>query len=267
MPKITQGSKEKDDGGRDSNHFIQTQAIHSSIQSLHLFIHSRFVRSSPSLVIHSYTFIPPSLYSFIHTQLSIHPSVPPFIHFIHPLRTLHKIVLQEMTTTTENTARHKNTTKLGLKTTDKSCKAALLNEKLRVLDDEDDAAVPLVWSPLLTSFTKSKLPPFLLKSWMFLLSTCSQQQQSQQHPWGEKKNFQHNNGKSQKSSSTSSNHGTVNDPSCKISLSLSLSLSLGFFSLRYGNKREPDKKFFLLASFLPHRVRTVASGRLRRWRQ
>jgi hypothetical protein len=59
----------------------------------------------------------------------------------------------------------------------------------------------------------------------------------------------------------------VNDPSCKISLSLSLSLSLGFFSLRYGNKREPDKKFFLLASFLPHRVRTVASGRLRRWRQ
>ncbi len=144
------------------------------------------MRSSPSLVIHSYTFIPPSLYSFIHTQLSIHPSVPPFIHFIHPLRTLHKIVLQEMTTTTENTARHKNTTKLGLKTTDKSCKAALLNEKLRVLDDEDDAAVPLVWSPLLTSFTKSKLPPFLLKSWMFLLSTCSQQQQSP-HPWGKKK--------------------------------------------------------------------------------
>jgi hypothetical protein len=91
-----------------------------------------------------------------------------------------------MITTMENTARHENTTKLELKTTDKSCKAALLNEKLCVLDD-DDAAVPLVCSPLLTSATKSKLLPFLLKSWMFLLSTCNQQQQSQQHPWKNKR--------------------------------------------------------------------------------
>ncbi len=168
-------------------------------------------------------------------------------------------------TTMENTARHENTTKLGLKTTDKSCKASLLNEKLCVLDDDDDdAAVPLVCSPLLTSATKSKLLPFLLKSWMFLLSTCSHQQQSQQHPWGEK----NNPAQQQEIAEIFLNQQqpwTVNDPSCKISLSLSL--SLGFFILRCGNKREPDKKFFLLASCLPHRVRTVASGRLRRWRQ
>jgi hypothetical protein len=55
MPKITQGSKEKDDGARDS--------IHSSIP----------------LVIHSYTFIPPSLYSFIHSYTFIHPSLQSFI--------------------------------------------------------------------------------------------------------------------------------------------------------------------------------------------
>ncbi len=90
MPKITQGSKVKDDGVRDSIHFIQTQAIHSSIQSIHLFIHS-----SIPLVIHSYTFIPPSLYSFIHSFIHIYSSVPPIIHtfphtlfipihFIHP---------------------------------------------------------------------------------------------------------------------------------------------------------------------------------------
>ncbi len=82
-PKLPQGSKEKDDGGRDSNHFIQTQAIHSSIQSLHLFIHSRFVRASPSLVIHSYTFIPPSLYSFIHSYTFINSSIRPSIHSFH----------------------------------------------------------------------------------------------------------------------------------------------------------------------------------------
>ncbi len=284
MPKITQGSKEKDDGARDSIHFIQTQAIHSSIPLVihsytfippsfysfihsfihtHLFIHpsnhsfiptyfihpsrqsflpihfihpshQSFIHSDPlySLVpsshsflhiyssvppvIHSYTLyssVPPVIHSYtiyssilpfiqaVHSSIlpfiqAVHSSILPFIqaihssirpsihsfHFIHPLRTLHKIVLQEMTTTMENTARHENITKLGLKTTDKSCKAALLNEKLCVLD----AAVPLVCSPLLTSATKSKLLPFLLKSWMFLLSTCSQQQQLQQHPWEKK---------------------------------------------------------------------------------
>jgi hypothetical protein len=120
------------------------------------------------------------------------------------------MVLQEMMTTTENTARHENTTKLGLKTTDKSCKAALLNEKLCVLDDDDDdddAAVPLGCSPLLTSATKSKLLPFLLKSWMFLLSTCSQQQATITTTSMEKIKSSTTTGNRKNSSSTSSNHG------------------------------------------------------------
>jgi hypothetical protein len=118
------------------------------------------------------------------------------------------MVLQEMMTTTENTARHENTTKLGLKTTDKSCKAALLNEKLCVLDDDDDdAAVPLGCSPLLTSATKSKLLPFLLKSWMFLLSTCSQQQATITTTSMEKIKSSTTGGNRRNSSSTSSNHG------------------------------------------------------------
>jgi hypothetical protein len=181
------------------------------------------------------------------------------------------MVLQEMMTTTENTARHENTTKLGLKTTDKSCKAALLNEKLCVLDDDDDddddAAVPLGCSPLLTSATKIEAPSLSLEELDVSAQHLQPAASNNYNNIHGKNKIQHNRRKSQKFFLHQQQPWTVNDPNCKVSLSLSLSLSLGFFSLRYDNKSEPDKNFFLLASFLPHRVRTVASGRLRRWRQ
>jgi hypothetical protein len=180
------------------------------------------------------------------------------------------MVLQEMMTTTENTARHENTTKLGLKTTDKSCQAALLNEKLCVLDDDDDdddAAVPLGCSPLLTSATKIEAPSLSLEELDVSAQHLQPAASNNYNNIHGKNKIQHNRRKSQKFFLHQQQPWTVNDPNCKVSLSLSLSLSLGFFSLRYDNKSEPDKNFFLLASFLPHRVRTVASGRLRRWRQ
>jgi len=245
-----------------SHSFIHSDTLYSSDS----FLHTLFIRPSSHSFIHN-LFIHPS----IHTKPFIHPSVPPFIHsFIHPLLTLHKMVLQEMMTTTENTARHENTTKLGLKTTDKSCKAALLNEKLCVLDDDDDdddAAVPLGCSPLLTSATKIEAPSLSLEELDVSAQHLQPAASNNYNNIHGKNKIQHNRRKSQKFFLHQQQPWTVNDPNCKVSLSLSLSLSLGFFSLRYDNKSEPDKNFFLLASFLPHRVRTVASGRLRRWRQ